>query len=341
MSTPWSSYHKHIMSRENNTLGRQRLVLFEFTALLSFVQFLFVLIFHDQVPLLLAADILTMILSGTLFALYLSGHINVSTASFILYVALQVLNCVQMVVHMVQNDPNVESLVLQHVYMGALLILAAILSHLKYCPAVLSAISFLSFIFCVWKLHGGHLLSFVPIFLLSLIGVIIYDIIAAHGNMLHQEENLRIKRIVLDFMKVSGLSLEDLKEITILSRNPSAQTERTRALLASMDARARNNLVGSVLAVKAQNDTSRETLMAAFPNLTGTQISICQLILQDYKQADLCRTLGKSESNISAQRSKIRSALGLSQEQNLRDVLQERLDLYLHSSGMNKYLSEW
>lgn len=341
MSTPWSSYHKHIISRENNTLGRQRLILFEFTALLSLIQVFFVGLLHDQIPILMAADMVTIILSVVLVGLYIFHQINIRTASTVLYVCLQVLNSAQMIVHVMEKDPNAESLVLQHLFLGLLFILIAIVSYLKYSPAIISGMSFISFIFCVWKMQGGHLMAFVPVFVLTLIGVIVYDLVAAHGALHLQAENLQMKREVYDFMKVTGLTLEDLKEITNLSKHPSAQTERTRALLASMDARARNNLVGSVMAVKTQNDTSRETLMAAFPNLTGTQISICQLILQDYKQTDLCRALGKTESNISAQRSRIRTVLELAPEEQLKDALQERLDLYLQSRGMNENLSEW
>lgn len=329
------------MSRENNTLGRQRLILFEFTVLLCLIQVFFVGVLHDQVPMLLAADMAIMIMSLALLAMYIFHQINIRTASTILYVCLQVLNCAQMVMHVVEREQDAESLVLQHVFLGMLLILIAIVSYLKYSPAIISALSFLSFMFCVWQLPGGHLMAFIPVFVLALVGVIVYDLIASHGAMHLQAENLQMKREVYDFMKVTGLSLDDLKEITNLSKHPSAQTERTLALLSSMDARARNNLVGSVMAVKNQIDTSRETLMAAFPNLTATQISICQLILQDYKQADLCRALGKTESNISAQRSRIRSMLDLSPEEQLKDALQERLDLYLQSRGMNENLSEW
>lgn len=329
------------MSRENNTLGRQRLILFEVTSLLCIILVFFVGLLHDQIPVLMAADMATMILSLVLLVLYIFHRINIRTASTILYICVQALNSAQMIAHVFDGDPDAESLVLQHLFLSLLLALIAIVSYLKYSPAVISGLSFVSFLFCVWELPGRHLTAFVPVFVVALIGVIIYDLVAAHGALHLQAENLQMKREVYDFMKVTGLSLEDLKEISNLSKHPAAQTERTRALLSSMDARARNNLVGSVMAVKSQNDTSRKTLMAAFPNLTATQISICQLILQDYKQSDLCRALGKTESNISVQRSRIRAILDLSPDEQLKEALQERLDLYLKSREMVEELSEW
>ena len=98
-------------------------------------------------------------------------------------------------------------------------------------------------------------------------------------------------------------------------------------------ARVRENIVGGVLAVKAQNDSSREQLLTVFPELTPSQISIAQLILQDKKLTEICRILGKTENNVSAQRSKIRSVLGLAPETQLKDALEERLNSYRQSKN--------
>ena len=151
------------------------------------------------------------------------------------------------------------------------------------------------------------------------------------GAQLLEAENFHLKEELADFMTVTGLSLVDIREITQLSKGSAHNVEKTRLLLNKMDARVRENIVGGVLAVKAQNESSKELLVAVFPQFTPSQIAISQLILQDKKLSEICRSLGKTENNVSSQRSKIRTILELGPEDSLKEALQERLDAYLQA----------
>ena len=46
------------------------------------------------------------------------------------------------------------------------------------------------------------------------------------------------------------------------------------------------------------------------------------------KLSEICRVTGKSEGNITSQRSRIRSILELNNDEVLKDALQERLNAY-------------
>lgn len=59
--------------------------------------------------------------------------------------------------------------------------------------------------------------------------------------------------------------------------------------------------------------------------LSETQQEICRLILENHSTGNIAKTLGKSPSNITCQRSKIRAKLHLKKEENLKTVLQERI----------------
>lgn len=60
------------------------------------------------------------------------------------------------------------------------------------------------------------------------------------------------------------------------------------------------------------------------------------MILQDKKLSEICRTLGKTENNVNAQRSKIRSCLNIPREVPLKEALSEQLGLYLESEATDK-----
>lgn len=332
---------KHYYSRENTVLGRQRLVFFEVTALCSIALTVATLFYQPKSEIVLAIDAVCVAVTLGLLILYTHHYLNVSEVSNILYILLQVEICAQMLYLCADGSGDTAALVLQDAFLSLLLIMISIVACLRYTPIIISVLSLLTYVACMVITHSATLGNFLPIYLVVLVGVVIYESVASANARHLQAENQQIKKELFDFMRITGLSLDDMKGITSLSEGSAAKKEKTRELLNQMDARVRDNIVGGVLAVKAQNDSSRETLMAAFSNLTPTQISICQLILQDKKLSEICRILGKTENNISAQRSKIRASLELSPQQQLKEALQLRLNLYHQSAELEKNVVNW
>ncbi|CDD82832.1 transcriptional regulator LuxR family [Bacteroides sp. CAG:462] len=80
-----------------------------------------------------------------------------------------------------------------------------------------------------------------------------------------------------------------------------------------------------------QHRTDASLLEQVFPMLSPSQREICKLIVEGYKLREICEVLGKTESNVTCQRSNIRARLQLDKADNLREVLQARLDAYVRS----------
>ena len=334
-------FKRHYQSRENTTLGRQRLIFFEVTALCSMLLTVATFLYQPKGDILIAVDAICVAATLALLFLYGKHYFNVGAASMTLYVLLQVEISAQMLYLCADGSGDTAALVLQDAFLSLLLIMISIVACLRYTPIIISVLSLLTYVACIFITHSVALANFLPIYLVVLSGVIIYDSVASTNTRHLQAENQQIKKELFDFMRTTGLSLEEMKGIASLSEGSADKSEKTRELLNKMDARVRKNIVGGVLAVKAENESSRETLMAAFPNLTPTQISICQLILQDKRLSEICRLLGKTENNVSAQRSKIRTALELSPDRQLKEALQERLDLHLQTVSYEKRAVNW
>ena len=77
--------------------------------------------------------------------------------------------------------------------------------------------------------------------------------------------------------------------------------------------------------LKTRN-TDLEIIAQKFPELTPSEREICRLILQGKKLYDICRLLGKNESNVNSQRANMRKKLGLQPAENLQKALQQRLE---------------
>ena len=336
MTSPISVLKRHHQMRENTALGRQRLIFFETTAVFSLLLTVASFFYQPKSVFVISADVACMALTLGLLALYVLRYLNVKDVSVSLSLILQVEISVHMLFLSTLGTTSASILVLQDAFLSLMLIMILLVTLFTYTPLTLSLLSFITYLACVVIADSAVVTAFFPIYIVILSGVVFFDAMAARGAKEIVEENVIAKKELREFVRVTGLSLEDIEEIVLLSKKGATSTERTRELLNRMDARLRDNLVGGVLAVKAQNDSSRDRLLAAFPNLTPTQISICQLILQDKKLSEICRTLGKTENNVNAQRSKIRSCLNIPREVPLKEALTEQLGLYLEAEATDK-----
>ena len=69
------------------------------------------------------------------------------------------------------------------------------------------------------------------------------------------------------------------------------------------------NELHSVATTLREADADRSALRRIFPEFSETQLSIAQLIIQGKRTSEICRLLDKSESNITAQRTHIRTKM--------------------------------
>ncbi len=326
-------FKNHFYSRENTIIGRQRLVLFEVVAIMSIILTISSFFLHPKSGLLLAIDIFTLVITIVLLLLYDTHRLSIRWSATALYVLLQIELSMQKIFCATQQTPETAGLILQASFLSLLLVTVSIVSFLKYSPTIISGLSIITFVFCLFIFPSPILKTFSPVYLVVLVGFIVYDLTASRPLLDMGKGERSMNDEFLEFMHATGLTEDDIRSVTKLSRNNADMTEKTRNLLSLMNSRARNNIVESVISLKAESESTREILMEAFPMLTPSQITICQLILQDKKLSEICASLGKNESNISSQRSRIRMALELNPEDNLKEALEGRVQLHLLRNG--------
>lgn len=143
-----------------------------------------------------------------------------------------------------------------------LLVMAALVSYLRYVPLLIASLSLLSYVYLLIRTDSPLLTAIFPVYVFILVAVIVYDSLTGHKNMLD-----------------------------------------------------------SMVAMLRRDDADRRALNRRFPEFSETQLSIASLIIQDKTVPEICNALGKTEGNVTVQRSRIRSKLGLRPEDNLREAL--------------------
>ena len=319
-------------SRESTIIGRQRLVFFLAVSVMSIVLTMSSFALHPKTPALTFVDVSTVIITALLMFLYFKDKINIRLSITAVFILLQLELSAQKITFATIGTPEANALILQASFLSLLLITLSLVCFLKYSPTIISVISIFTYMLCLTIDSNIVLKTFLPVYLVVLIGAILYDLFTVRAVMNMEVENTNLRQEIMEFFYATGLDEESLSDIARISRE-SGKSDGMRELLSRMDPSIRARLVGGLSAIRQEEDASRKSIMAAFPMLTPAQVTICQLILQDKKLAEICKITGKSEGNITSQRSRIRSILELGPDDVLKDVLSERLKSYLEASS--------
>ena len=319
-------------SRESTIIGRQRLVFFLAVSVMSIVLTLSSFALQPKTPALTFVDVSTVIITALLMFLYFKDKINIRQSITAVFILLQLELSAQKITFATIGTPEANALILQASFLSLLLITLSLVCFLRYSPSIISVISIFTYILCLTIDSNVVLKTFLPVYLVVLIGAIFYDLFTVRAVMNMEVENTNLRQELMEFFYATGLDEESMSDIARISRE-SGKSEGMRELLSRMNPSIRARLVGGLSAIRQEEDASRKSIMAAFPMLTPAQVTICQLILQDKKLAEICKITGKSEGNITSQRSRIRSILELGPDDVLKDVLSERLKSYLEASS--------
>ena len=316
-----------LYSWEQSIIGRQRLVFFIAVGAMSILLTISSFFLQPKSPTLTVIDITTVLLTILLGILYFGKKINIRLATTSLFILLQLELSAQKITFATINTPESNALILQASFLSLLLITISLVCFLRYSPTIISVISIFTYVLCLTMDQSSILETFLPVYMVVLIGAIIYDIFSVHAALNLEAENQNLRQEMSIFFYETGLSSDSIKAISQLARE-KGKAEGMREILSQMDPGVRARLVSGLSAIHQEDESSRKDIAAAFPMLTPTQITICQLILQDMKLSEICRVTGKSEGNITSQRSRIRSILELNNDEVLKDALQERLNAY-------------
>ncbi len=318
---------------EPTIIGRQRLVFLIAVSIMSIVLTLSSFFLHPKTPPLKIVDFFTMLATLFLLSMYFRKKINVRLATTLLFILLQLELSAQKLTCAMQGTPESSALIIQASFLSLLLITISLICFLKYSPTIIAAISIFTFMLCLTMDHSSILRTFLPVYIVVLVGVIIYDLFSMRAVLNMEAENRNMRQEIADFFYATGLDLDSMIAIAQISRE-SGKSEGMRELLSRMDPGIKARLVGGLTSIQQEDDSSRKDISAVFPMLTPTQITICQLILQDKKLAEICKITGKSEGNITSQRTRIRNVLGLESDVKLKDALLERMNSYRDTANL-------
>lgn len=316
------------LRREHSLLDRQRLALLLFCYipfLLLGVAANFLGLTEPSAPFFYYTHTLLVFSAAVFLVLYYRRKISITICFAAFIIIGQTILSVEMIYCAFQRTLYYDMLIMANMVLLSLNALVATAGMMKRVSVLLGISTLSIYILCAWlagdEILGSFIIVFVQVFLFSsVIGVWVAN---SMGQLEHENEDY--KKGEKELLHILRLKKDEVKAFVALASEKHS-SDGTQMLLERLDTKSKHNLLANVEAYLKTKNTDLEIIGQKFPELTPSEREICRLILQGKKLYDICRILGKNESNVNSQRANMRKKLGLQPADNLQKVLQQRME---------------
>lgn len=314
---------------EGSLMGYQQKKVFLFFLAIVYLcipTYTFSLPFPDKLYYYLNATQFAALLSLTI--LYFTKQIKTNTAFSAILLLTHIEICIEMIYCSINGGYAFQRLlIMSNMVISILYIMISICAYMYKISIQLAFISVVSYIVCVIVTQGPFLTSFLPLI------VIIYGMTAILGYLLNKNINTLLKEYNLlkaeeaSLLKSLQMSRDELFAFAQLVSNDNSK-EKNGTLLSILGEKTKENLYAAIASHIKEEKSHIDVLRTVFPELSPSELSICRLIVQDKTVSQISEILHRSSGNITSQRSNIRSKLKLEKNDNLKEVLLERMREY-------------
>lgn len=278
---------------------------------------------QKALPLALNTVLFCTILS--LLVIHWLGRISMRHTFSSLTVVVQLFTCTEMIICALSPTEYNLMLIVGNMTLLAANVMFSLIAYLKNIPLILGGVSMLTYIACAVITDDENLKNFSVLYLAMFAAVTVLGNLLVNNIRKLNEENSELKHDEEEILNVLMMGKEQVMAYVRLSKR-RCEAPETKTLLGLLDDKARSNIIRNVTEAVAFMEMERNSLNSVFPELSPSEIEICRLVIMGKSLSEVCAVLGKSESNITCQRSNIRKKLGLKPSDNLKKVLQFRFN---------------
>lgn len=327
----WRRYVKPLLTAlyllESGVIGRQRATIFLYstTLLVGGVILNLCGVAGPIAPFFQIANSAQAILTLLAVYLYYSRRISLTTAMSLFCIVLQVELSAETVYSAIQKSSYDMALIIANMSLSSIVLLLSIIAYLRVVPFVIAILSLITYGVSIHLTGSDVLASFFIVFfivfiVLSLLGL---SMIRNIARLDHENTNLKDEK--QEMLNVFQLTEQEMRSYVTLARDKGIEPEKTAEILTTVGAVAEKRILDNVAHYVRQSSIEYDQLRERLPELTPSELEICALILKEKKLKQIIELLGKSRSNITCQRTNIRTKLGLKPEDNLFDALKKRM----------------
>lgn len=316
------------LQNEHSVLDRQRLALLLFCYipfLLLGVAANFLGVTEPSAPFFGYTHTLLVLTAAVFLLLYCRRKISITVCFAAFIIIGQTILSVEMIYCAFQGTLYYDMLIMANMVLLSQNTLVATAGLMRQVPVLLGIATLFIYILCSWITGDELLNSFIVVFILVFLFTSVIGVWVANSMGQLEHENEEYKKGEKELLHILRLKRDEVRAFVALASEKYSH-DGTKVLLEQLDTKSKLNLLTNVEEYLRTRNTDLEIIEQKFPELTPSEREICRLILQGKKLYDICRILGKNESNINSQRANMRKKLGLQPADNLQKALQQRLE---------------
>lgn len=336
-----SSISKKIKSRllpQNNSVReRQRFFVYMYSSLILFI----------GVPLNLLGltgpserfyfwmNVANLLVCLTVFALYFYKKISLKLALSLMLISSQLETSGEML-NCALNPSNYHmQLIVGNIVLSSVLIMLAVTAYIRRLPIILSFVCMGMYTACIVITRNEILINFYILFVLVFVAICILGEKLIQTTKALELENIHLKQDEAELLQFLRMNKQQVHAYIEFSKKKNPNSKEMEQLLDLLDESSQRNIINSVSNYLTEKQTTIDLIAAAFPELTPSEHEICRLVLQGKKLNDICEILNKTENNVTAHRGHIRKKLNLKPEDNLKKILELRMQCMMTGKPAN------
>lgn len=324
-----SSLLAYIYAKGNSTIGRQRAAVLVYSTVFLVIGVILNLcgVAGPTTLFFQIANTLQGVIAVIGFYLYYKRYISLSVAISFLCIILQGEISAETIYCTINQSPYNLALIIANVTLSAVVLLLGIISYLRITPIIVAILSLGTYSISIYLTDNGELEHFFVVFIVIFIALVLMGYSMTSSITRLNKENSELKherRVVLDIFRLTD---HELHSYIKLAKEKKLEPAKTAEILTAVGDVAEKQILDNVALYIRQSSIEFEKLHERLPELSASELEICALILKEKKLKKISELLGKSRSNITCQRTNIRSKLGLRKEDNLYDALNRRMEI--------------
>ncbi|MEG1606863.1 MAG: LuxR C-terminal-related transcriptional regulator [Mucinivorans sp.] len=320
----WASLY----AREIGVEGRQRVIIMVYASLMIVVGVTLNL-FNLTGPQELFFNIANAthgVLTIVLFICYYYRLISLKTSLALLCIVTQLELSAETAFCIIHSNPYNLALTIGNMVLSAIILLLSVIAHLNVMPYVVAAMSMAGYAISILITGSEVISNFFFVFLLLFILLSVLGWKLNSNTTALEHENSELKDEQQQVLNMFHMSKEQMRSYVTLARKKRLKPEKTAELLKSLGGNAERQIRDNVAYYIKQTSIDLENIRERMPELTASETEICALILKDKKLKEISQELDKSPSNITCQRTNIRTKFGLKKEDNLYLFLVKKME---------------
>ena len=256
-----------------------------------------------------------------LMLLFLSEKATTEKLTALFLVITQAEISFEMIYEAVSKSHTANLVIIGNMVLLALLLMISIASYYRIIPYLLGGASIATYALCTFLATEIFPFDFLPAYAIAFVGL---GVMGARMNQTIRDisvENNAYRTERQSMLELFRMDTDQLREFIHLARQKELTMEQTKTLLELLDAETRQKLTDAITENIRAKTIELAKLEEKIPGLTPAEKEVCICILKGKSLAQTVKELGKSPSNITNVRSRIRRKLNLEHDEDLQSCL--------------------